>query len=67
MNLKPFVEIGIFSNLGPANIEFENIYTDVTKRGKTLNLPGNYQLSPRHSTGQPQEVCILSKCVLSTQ
>ncbi|RMX51833.1 hypothetical protein pdam_00019860, partial [Pocillopora damicornis] len=45
----------IFSNLGPANIEFENIYTDITKRGKTLNLPGDYQFSPRHSTGQPQE------------
>ena len=56
-----------FSNLDPANIEFENIYTDVTKRGIILNLPGDYQFSPRHSTGQPQEVRVLSKCVLSTQ
>lgn len=66
-NLKRFLEIRIFSNLDPANIEFENIYTDVTKRGIILNLPGDYQFSPRHSTGQPQEVRVLSKCVLSTQ
>ncbi|XP_027036844.1 uncharacterized protein LOC113665372, partial [Pocillopora damicornis] len=53
---------------GIGNIKARKIITeDITKRGKTLNLPGDYQFSPRHSTGQPQEVCILSKCVLSTQ
>nr|XP_058956892.1 uncharacterized protein LOC131784117 isoform X3 [Pocillopora verrucosa] len=31
------------------------IMEDVMKRGETLNLLEDYQFSPRHSTGQPQE------------
>nr|XP_058956891.1 uncharacterized protein LOC131784117 isoform X2 [Pocillopora verrucosa] len=45
----------LLCDLSNRQITVERLLRDVTKRGETLNLLEDYQFSPRHSTGQPQE------------